>query len=142
VVPTLAPAQENIGAIPGDPDAGVPDQPATSLAYNWSNVQILVTAQYYGSQFVGDLTVKRDADSCTYRAQGLYPYVDCYKVDENGDPLPDADGNLQPDESFCAPEANPPAHPTGSGINPDFAVHCDPVLLACVLNSTAFPAIH
>lgn len=139
-VPTLSAAQQKIAAIPGD-DAGTAAQPATSLGYTWGNVQFLVTPQYYGSQFAADVTVQRDQDTCAYRAQGLYPYVDCFKVDEAGDPVKDADGNLQPDDSFCAAEANPPAHPTGSGINPDFAVHCDPVLFACVLNSSTFPSI-
>jgi hypothetical protein len=140
-VATLAPAEQKIAKIPGDPDAGVKDKPATNVSYAWSNVQFLVTAQYYGSQMSADVTVTTNGDACVYKAQGLYPYVDCFKVDENGDPATDADGNMQPDDSFCAPEANPPAHPTGSGINPDFRVHCDPVLFACVLNSATFPSI-
>jgi hypothetical protein len=137
----LTPAEQDIGKIAGNPDAGTKDTPPTKLAYTWSNVQFLVTAQYYGTQASADLTISQDGNQCVYKAQGLYPYVDCFKLDENGDPATDADGNMLPDDSFCAAEANPPAHPTGSGINPDFRVHCDPVLFACVLNSTTFPAI-
>lgn len=137
----LAPAIQNIAKIPGDPDAGKKDTPAEKLTYTWSNVQFLVTSQYYGSQFAADVTIQTNKDACVYRAQGLYPYVDCFKVDADGNPVTDADGNMQVDDSFCAAEANPPAHPTGSGINPDFRVHCDPVLFACVLNSATFPSI-
>lgn len=140
-VSNLTPAQQKIDAIKGD-DAGIEPSPATTLGYAWGNVRFLVTAQYYGSQFSADLTINRDGDECRYTAQGLYPYVDCFAVDPaTGEPVVDADGNMQPDESFCAAEANPPAHPTGSGINPDFKVHCDPQLFACVLNSTTFPSI-
>lgn len=135
----MTPAQQALGEIPGE-DGGPPGQPPTSLTYTWSNVRFLVTAQYYGSQFAADVAIKRNGAECAYRAQALYPYVDCTKLDDAGEPVKDADGKLQPDDSFCAAEANPPAHPTGSGINPDFAVHCDPVLLACVPNSTTFPA--
>lgn len=140
IVSVLAPATENIAAIPGD-DAGTPDQPATSLTYTWNNVQFLVTPQYYGSQFQGDVSITQDGKTCAYKALGLYPYVDCTKLGADGKPALDGDGNPQPDDSFCAAEANPPAHPTGSGINPDFSVHCDPQLLACVTNSTQFPAL-
>ena len=137
--PTLSVAQQQLGEVAED-DAGTAAQPATLINYTWKNVQFLVTSQYLGSQFIADLDIGRDATDCIYKAQGLYPYVDCFKLDDNGDPATDADGNMLPDDSFCAAEANPPAHPVGSGINPDFAVHCDPVLFACVTNSTTFPA--
>lgn len=140
IVSTLTTAQQNLDAVPNE-DGGAPLSPKASMSYVWSNVQFLVTAQYYGSQFQADVTVNEDGAACSYRAQGLYPYVDCTKVDAAGDPVLDAAGKPQVDESTCAAEANPPAHPTGSGINPDFAVHCDPVLFACVLNSTTFPSI-
>src|SRR6185295_12220577 len=73
----LSPAIQNIAKIPGDPDAGKKDTPAVKLEYTWSNVQFLVTSQYYGSQFVADVSVTTIKDACVYRAQGLYPYVDC-----------------------------------------------------------------
>jgi hypothetical protein len=39
------------------------------------------------------------------------------------------------DESLCSPFADPAmGRATGSGLNPDFAVRCDPALLLCVLS--------
>jgi len=136
--PTLSVAQQQLGAVAED-DAGTSAQDATLINYTWKNVQFLVTSQYLGSQFIADVDIGRDKDDCFYKAQGLYPYVDCTKVDVDGAVVPDADGNPQPDETACLPEATPPVHSSGSGINPDFPVHCDPVLLACVPNSTNFP---
>ena len=138
-VPTFSVAQQQLAAVAAD-DAGTTAQVATLINYTWKNVQFLVTSQYLGSQFVADLDVGRNATDCVYKAQGLYPYVPCFVADGNGNPVPDASGNLVVDETACSPEATPPVHPTGSGINPDFAVHCDPVLFACVTNSTSFPA--
>lgn len=139
-VPTLSVAQQQLGVVTAD-DAGTKAQPGTLINYTWKNVQFLVTSQYLGSQFIADLDIGRDTTDCIYKAQGLYIYVDCTKVDVAGNMVPDANGNPQPDETACLPEATPPVHSSGSGINPDFPVHCDPVLLACVPNSTNFPAL-
>ena len=139
-VPTLSVAQQQLGAVAAD-DAGTTEQPATLINYEWKNMQFLVTSQYLGSQFTADVDIGRDGKDCIYKAQGLYPYVDCTLVDVNGKMVPDANGNPQPDPNACLPEATPPIHVAGSGINPDFQVHCDPMLLACVLNRADFPAI-
>jgi hypothetical protein len=43
-------------------------------------------------------------------------------------------GPMVPSQDLCSPYANPDAGlATGSGINPDYAVVCDPNLLLCVL---------
>lgn len=45
---------------------------------------------------------------------------------------------LVADDSLCSPNGDPAmGRPYGSGINPDFAVQCDPELLLCVLSGTA-----
>jgi hypothetical protein len=73
--------------------------------------------------------------------------IDSSVSDEDAGDVSDADGGCAPpmdeepapdpvpDDSLCLPYADVAAHrATGSGINPDFAVHCDPGLLLCVLS--------
>jgi hypothetical protein len=76
-----------------------------------------------------DLVYTRDGCSATYSVVAVYPAASCA----------DADG--KPDERLCATEANPAAGIAyGSGINPDYAVACDPDLLTCV-PSKDFPSL-
>jgi hypothetical protein len=127
-VPTLAPAEQDLPTVPEQPPSadggspGAPEQPATSIAYSWSNLRVYVTAAATGTQFAGDVTYTRDGCTASYHVVAVYPAVPC------------ADANGKPSDVFCSPEANPDAGlATGSGINPDFPVACDPDLLMCVL---------
>lgn len=134
-VPTLSIAQQQLAAVAADEENEVTEQPATLINYAWSNVRFYVTPQYAGSQFQANVTVGTNGTDCVYTALGLAPTVSC------------DDGEGNPDENACKPEATLPdpnnpkviPHPTGSGINPDIPVRCDPVLLHCVPISTGFP---
>lgn len=134
-VPTLSIAQQQLAAVEANEEEEVEAQDAILINYNWSNVRFYTTPQSPGTQFQANVTVGLNGEDCEYTALGLYPSVSC------------DDGNGQPDENACKPEEtladpNNPAvipHPTGSGINPDIPVRCDPVLLHCVPISTGFP---
>jgi hypothetical protein len=135
-VPGLSKAQQVLPAVAADADKSVKAQPATKISYEWTNLRVYVTTSAYGTQFTADLLRTENSDVCVYQVQGMYPYVDCSAPDPN-DPKKSI-----ADESACAPEADP-AHgrATGSGINPDFPVRCDPELLVCVLTSDGLPVL-
>jgi len=129
-VPTFAPAKKDIPvlpAVPDDPetedeDESLPEVPATSVQHAWSNLEVLVSEASTGTQFIGKLTVTEDGCTAEYEAWGLYPAVYC------------DDGEGNPVDAYCNAEPDPDAGlPIGSGINPDFPVHCDPDLLLCML---------
>lgn len=134
VIPSLAPAIQNIPALPDQPavpadDAGkggspdVPAVPADSVEYDWTNVRFYVTPAYTGTQFTADLQYKENGCTAKYSVTGLYPAAAC------------DDGTGKPADVLCGAVANPDAGlASGSGINPDFPVHCDPDLLLCVLD--------
>lgn len=138
----LAPSVQNLPEVTEDEDLGTSAQPATTVTYAWSNLAVYVTAQSNGTQMTADLVYNDTGAnlSCTYKVQLLYPAVDCTLLNADGDPILDANDKPQIDDTACLPVANDgkgaPAqkHPTGSGINPDYKVHCDPDLLACVLD--------
>lgn len=129
-VSTLTPAVQNLPALPEiepDPDdeddEGLPAVDATSYTYKWSNLRFYVTAAVTGTIFVGDLEYTHDGCTATYSAVGLYPAAYC-----DGE-----DGG--PDDNYCVAQAQPELGiAVGSGINPDFKVHCDPDLLLCVFD--------
>jgi len=151
-----------VDGVKGDPNA-MPDPidevdcvPGVDVKYDWSNVQIYVTAASQGTQFSADLKYTQtthgapnamspwtcdatpDASQVSYKVRGLWPQVSCAM--EVPDPTamdPDHTKFVANDE-MCCPDANPdPAagRPVGSGINPDFPTKCDPVLLTCVLDA-------
>lgn len=140
-IPTLSIAQQQLAEVvadegdPDDEDDDVAPQDAVLINYAWSNVRFYTTPQYPGTQFQANVTVGLNGEDCVYTALGLSPAVSCN------------DGNGNPDDNACKAEATPPdpnnpnliPHPTGSGINPDIPVRCDPVLLHCVPVSTGFP---
>jgi hypothetical protein len=82
-----------------DKDETDPGQVAADLAYEWSNVKFLVTADAQGTQFSADLKFTQDACTATYHVVGVYPATDC-----TGDP------------TICDDDAN--------GINPSFPTEC------------------
>ncbi|MDJ0764131.1 MAG: hypothetical protein QNJ97_14210 [Myxococcota bacterium] len=112
--------------IPGDPDAGVEDEtvPAQHVSYEWSNVKVLVTAAWIGTQIVADLKYTDHNADCEaeYKVQLLWPAVPC--ADNDGDP----------EDGYCDAEPVENLTTIGSGISPDFKVKCDEDLLYCVLD--------
>ena len=138
VIPELA----EIPAVPDDPETEeddseprVPPQPAVDIEMAWSDVRVLVTAGYPGVQFQG--TVRYTVNSCTrtYTATGVFggnTTFGCEGTDPNPDPDGDPIPNGTPDPSQCDPLI--------TGVNPDFPVVCDPVLLTCLLPEGRFPA--
>jgi hypothetical protein len=84
------------------------------IQYDWSNIAVYVTAAATGTQFNADLKITLNGSTCSYKAIGMWPAVDC-------------SGANGTDEALCNPEADPEnGRPVGSGINPDFGpVQCD-----------------
>lgn len=114
-VPDLSRTELSLPAapeIPDDPetpdeDETVPAQPATTVAMEWSNVRILVTADAQGTQMTADLHFEQDGCEADYSVVGVYPAVGCASDEE------------------CDDDAN--------GINPSFATRCNMDLGLCVL---------
>jgi hypothetical protein len=130
-IPTLQPAIQNIPALPGipatpDTDAGPGDPavdalPADSVQLNWTNVKVYVTAAATGTQLSGDLEYTENGCTAKYKVNAVFPAAPC------------DDGNGKPNVALCGAEANVDAGlVTGSGLNPDYAIECDPDLLLCV----------
>jgi hypothetical protein len=135
-VPELSVALQEFPEQPEDKAMMVDAVPARSVQYVWSNVQLYVTPIKLGTQFSADLRLTDDAVECTYRVIGLSPYVPCGVEDPN-DPKKQI-----VDLGACAPEPNVDAgRATGSGIDPDLAVACDPELFVCVLTKDSLPAL-
>lgn len=133
--------------------------PEQDFTYDWKNVQFYVTASAIGTEFSADLTYTQvdhqvdpaaqptDAPMCTdkvaattctleYHVRGVWPAISCAVTDDDGNPQVDpATGKLMIDPTQCCPDADPPARPVGSGINPDFPVKCDVNLGMCVLDA-------
>ena len=84
--------------------------PATSISYQFSNVKVYAAPEAPGTQLGGDLTYTRDGCTIQLGVRALWPAV------------------------TCDPESSNPAQTCGegSGINPEFAVTCDPDLGRCV----------
>jgi hypothetical protein len=161
-----AQTEQKFGMIPGvapdpmDPmDPGVECVPGVDVKYEWSNMQIYVTAGSQGTQFTADLKytqVDHPLDipdpmmpdvcnalpdqtcSVTYKVRGFWPQVFCgIEVPDPTDPMMEATMFI-PDDEHCCPDPSPEqekGRPVGSGINPDFPTKCDPVLLTCVLDA-------
>lgn len=137
VVPSLTVARLRLPDQPArDAMCGpIAAQPATDITYVWSNVRVYTTAGAYGTQFAADLSYTVGSCTAQYRVSAVYPSVSC-----NATPTPDASEEVPcpapiaptPDDGMCAPPSDPSQ--VGTGLNYDFAVHCDPTLLRCVLN--------
>lgn len=155
-VPELAEAQLNLPAVPEhavDMCTTAPDAPAVALQYKFSNVRIYDTPAAIGTQFSADLIYTQGECTALYKVNALYPMVSCAAAaaadggasdaatvdasDDGGVGEPDAaaadggetcppleiPGPTTADDSLCA----------NAGINPDFAVVCDPQAQMCVL---------
>lgn len=143
-VSNIKPAEQSVPKVeavapdPMDPDdKGSPELPPVDVKYEWSNFKIYVTAAAQGTQFSGDLTYTQDTCAVDYHVVGFWPAHDCTKVDpDTGKPVLDGEGKPQPDDANCCPNADPDVKRfAGSGINPDFPLKCDPVILTCVLDN-------
>lgn len=148
--PSLSTAEQHIPETSyTDADGNAQVFPATRLAYEWKDLRIYTTFTAPGNAITGEVTITREVtdpvdgtkDSCTttYVVSALNPTVACAAYDAMGQ----ATGT--PDDTQCCAEADPSkGRASGSGINPDYKVKCDPALLVCVLDwkpGEAFPPI-
>jgi hypothetical protein len=99
-------------------DGGVdlPEIPATSIAYEFTDLKVLVTPEAPGTQFTANVKYTQDGCTATYSAIGMWPAHGCGS-DDDCDPLPNLDAGRV----------------TGSGINPSFPVKCDMDLGMCMI---------
>jgi hypothetical protein len=103
-----------------------------NLTYEWSNLQVLVTAESNGIYFGADLV--RTEDDCTahYKVSAVYPVLHCGT--EEGEHGPATAG--EPDNGICT---------TGHGedldtnLSPDLEYECEAHTLTCVPKND-FPA--
>jgi hypothetical protein len=84
--------------------------PTTSISYQFDGVKVYAAPDAPGTQIGGELTYMRDGCTIQYHVRALWPLT------------------------ACDPESTIPAESCGegSGINPVFAVTCDPDLARCV----------
>ncbi|XXY50367.1 hypothetical protein WME91_04380 [Sorangium sp. So ce269] len=138
----------------GGAGGGGGDAPAderTSMKYEWSNMEVYVTAANLGNQFQADLTYSDDTCTAKYRVLGLWPQVHCEKLVEEEVLNPETDemelvvvGTDKPEDKLCdnTPDPEAPYYlPVASGIAADLKVKCDPELLVCVLDADKIPAL-
>ena len=132
-----AAAEKDYPAVPDDP-ATMEDEsvPAASLKAEWSNVKIYVTAAAQGTQFSGHLKQTKDSCVAEYDVAGVWPAIPCgLEVDDGVDTMGKPKTKIVVDPVQCCPAADPNGgRATGSGINPDFPLKCDPELFLCVLD--------
>jgi hypothetical protein len=132
------------------------EAPAYDVAYEFSRVRIYYTPSAIGTQFEADLRYTQDDCVATYRVSALYPMVSCAAApvldagviadaSATPDAAPDADAALAADGGApCPPAPAPGPAPSAddtlcenAGINPDFALGCDPDNMMCVLAKPA-----
>jgi hypothetical protein len=94
----------------------VPDQPATTVQYKWSNVRVYVTAAADGAQTYADLAATQDGCTMSYHVSIMVPRILCMGTDDAG--------TLGPDPTLCNPFANA-VNPSGSGINQTISPTCE-----------------
>jgi hypothetical protein len=141
----------------------VPEAPAYDVRYEFSNVRVYYTPAAIGTQFAADLRYTADGCTARYKVAAVTPMVSCGvagPLEDAGFDAASADADLSEDDAGvaadggdvadagAAPDAGeacpPPEPPTGpaepddslcenAGINPDFAVACDPVAMMCAL---------
>jgi hypothetical protein len=141
----------------------VPDAPAYDVRYEFSNLRVYYTAAAIGTQFAADLTYTADGCTAKYKVAAVTPMVSCgvatpledagfdatiadASADEDdagvaADGGEAADAGTAPDAGEACPPPEPPTGPPepddslceSAGINPDFAVECDPVAMICAL---------
>ena len=103
----------------------VPDQPATHVQYNWTNLRSFVSPTAQGVQVYGNLSITQQTGtlpSCTitYSVSILTPRVTCGSttdVDSNGN-------SLSGDQAQCDPNPDGPNNLYGSGISESVSPVC------------------
>ncbi|RJS20105.1 hypothetical protein DRW03_20300 [Corallococcus sp. H22C18031201] len=98
-------------AVPGkDGKPGISAEEPKKLAYVFTHVKVYSAPSAPGTQFSADLEYTDNGCTSTYKVRGMWPAV------------------------ACTPGSEVPALSCGqgSGVNPDFAVVCDPTLKLCV----------
>ncbi|WP_437787088.1 hypothetical protein [Sorangium sp. So ce1097] len=143
----------------GGEGGGAPAE-GRSLRYEWSNLEVYVTAANLGNTFQADLTYTEGTCTAKYRVVGLWPEVHCEKYVEQpvvdpqtgepqvdaatGEPLTEIVPTGEPEDKLCdnTPDPESPYFlPYASGIAEDLKVKCDPDMLVCVLDSDKIPAL-
>lgn len=143
-----------------------PAAPEYDVSYAFSNVRVYYTPAAIGTQFAANLTYTQAGCVAKYKVTALYPMVSCGAHAPQQDAgasldasMPDAAtmlddgaaGETDPDAGVTAdagepcPPPEPSSGPQGpddslcenAGINPDFAVVCDPTARMCVLKNDA-----
>jgi hypothetical protein len=121
----FAPAELDLPLVPAhmnDEGEAVPEQAATHIKYEWSNVRVIVSVDSIGTQSFADLTYTQDGCVAHYRVSLLTPAVSC--VDPNDDSA------VVPSQ-FNA-ESDPSKGFAGSGIGQGIAVTCGSDLALCL----------
>jgi hypothetical protein len=135
--------------------------PAYNISYEFSRVRVYYTPAAIGTQFEADLTYTQDDCVAKYKVSALFPVVSCAATADSADAgaalAADGGDDASADAAAAAADAGtadaacpapaPAAagpEPTAdaalcenAGINPDFAVSCDPVQMVCVLKKSA-----
>jgi hypothetical protein len=96
-ISTMSKAELNMPVVPAHLDdmmMMVPEQPATHITYQWSNVRIIVRPDSIGTQTFADLAYTRDGCTATFKVSILTPEVSC-------------DNNGMPDQSKCDAPTDP-----------------------------------
>jgi hypothetical protein len=150
-VPSLTTSRVRLPVTPAhdvDECTSAPEQPEIDVSYVFENVRVLATAANYGTKLEADLTYTLNGCVAKYKVAAIYPAVSCdAQVYPEAEPIAysEEDGSAicpapvempepQPKDAMCSSVANlDEGLLYGSGISPDFAVKCDPVLLHCVL---------
>ncbi|WP_437496417.1 hypothetical protein [Sorangium sp. So ce1099] len=135
----------------GGAGGDAPADERTSMKYEWSNMEVYVTAANLGNQFQADLSYSDDTCTAKYRVIGLWPQVHCEKLVEEEVLNPETEemeltvvGTGEPEDKLCdnIPDPEAPYYlPVASGIAADLKVKCDPELLVCVLDADKIPAL-
>jgi hypothetical protein len=103
----------------------VPEVPQQSIKYEWSDVNAYVTAASGGTQVQAHLKYTEDGCTAEYTVTAIWPSINCTLHDADFNPILDADGNPQADDTACCPEGDVTrGRSFGSGINPDYPVKC------------------
>src|SRR5262249_22644003 len=105
------------------------EQPRDDRKYTWSNVELYETPAIPASQFRGTLTYTTSTCRAEYEVKGVWPAINCTVLDDNGDPALHDHSKPQADPTACCPNADSEkGYVVGSGLSPDFAVHCERVI--------------
>lgn len=158
--PELSTARLRLDAVPEHPIdecTTAPAAPAVDVTYVFSNVRVYYTPAAIGTQFEADLTYTQDDCTAKYKVTAVYPMVACGNTpappddaeedastatgEEEAPAEDDAEGTDDAPVCESAPEtAAPEADDTlceNAGIDPDYAVACDPDTLMCILKKSS-----